>query len=204
MNVLPMQTSQTFQKMGSLYGGIVSNETIRNVNKRWMGGKELFFGTEKDPLREQYLSFTNTIKKEEMRTRLSFDDLEEAISPTEKLKAISSDDDLWNINDRMRECCIMQPSLRELLKDDSIYGWGYEYDDLPEEDVIGRMISNGEWSSHDDDDDNELVRFFSSHDPDLSDEELDCIQISRDYIDSFLDKEKLSRKDPTSHCGRIE
>ena len=123
-----------------------------------------------------------------------------------KILPIISEEDLFNIPPAMHLPILMYEPIKELLKQERIEGWGYEYNNLPKEDVYGRLIDNGKIedvmtnlkeekigkeTKH-------YIEFnykWNSEDPDLDFDEIDYIEQTRKFLDEFL---KSSRLDPTN------
>jgi hypothetical protein len=86
---------------------------------------------------------------------------------------------------------LLHPDMRRLLEQGRISGWGYDPDDLPEEDMYGRMLNNGvaDFENPNSFNEDDCVVFnyeWDSTDPDLTEEELDAIGATREAIDTIL------------------
>lgn len=188
MQVCQIEKLQSMPTLGALVGTVTSAPIIENFNKQWGNDQAVIFGQTGDPFRDQYKNLTAVLNNIIIPTQDRVIALEqEAITP--RLKAITSEDDLRNISDNMKPVIIMFEPVRKLFEEDRIYGFGYDKKNLPDEDVYGRLLNNN------------TAEFNSKHvpewvlaewqltDPDVSQEELDAIAESREFVAKWIEKQ---------------
>jgi hypothetical protein len=92
---------------------------------------------------------------------------------------------------------LMHAPVKDLFERGLIDGYGYDPTHLPEEDVYGRLIDNGRVSTWYDGPKlpDTFRTIHRSDDPDLTPAELDHIEMTRNFIDTFLIETVF---DPTS------
>ena len=96
-----------------------------------------------------------------------------------------------------------------LFVTNKIWGWDWDPNSFPKEDVYGRLINNGRigWDPRDPSTCPEFIEWnFEQGDPDLEWEQLEAIEQSRRWMADWLEKEmgeNGSRRDPTDLSNRI-
>ena len=91
----------------------------------------------------------------------------------------------------MLEPIVTFEPVKQLIKDEKIYGFGINYEDIPEEDVWGRLCSNGVVEL-DEDTDVSKVKLewkWESTDPEYTFEDIEAISKTRDFISKFIEQE---------------
>ena len=202
MNVLPLINLTHTPNLGTLLGTSGRQDILKRITNSWNNNRPSVFGTAQDKFANMYNNLMGTIRDSITSTENIVKSVGNTLFNNDIICPVLSERDLWNINPTMQWHLMHHQPLRDLLEDDKIYGWDYTPDDLLKEDVVGRMITNGEWDSNSNED--TQTWYWHSNDPDISEKELATIANSRAYITSFLEKElKGSKKDPTNLSGRI-
>lgn len=115
-------------------------------------------------------------------------------------RPLTTEQDLAVVPDLMKMPILMYEPVLSLFKQGRINGFGFDVDCMPDEDVFGRLISNGRCddiaAALDENGTFELSYQFFSDDPVISFDELDAIEDTRNFIDKFL---KDSDLDPTDY-----
>ena len=115
------------------------------------------------------------------------------------IRPIVTEEDLKYIPASMHLPIIMYQPVRELLEQGRISGFGYNPDHLPKEDVYDRLINNG--TVHDVSaviDDEGRIPFeweFKSTDPILSDDELNHIEATREFMLKLINTSDIDMTD---------
>jgi hypothetical protein len=103
---------------------------------------------------------------------------------------------------------LSMPRIRQLVEQGKLYGFGVDTDAIPTEDIFGRICRNndvelnppGDWQP-------EYITFsHCSLDPVLEEDEIEAIDTTRRWFDSFLD-EQMGKDgdlyDPTDYPNKI-
>ena len=121
-------------------------------------------------------------------------------------RAITDQEQLCYVHPMMQLPIVCMPEIRKLHKEGLVYGFGIPVDAVPEEDVYGRLISNGEVvveSVKENPEDIYQEWIHRTDDPVLSESELDNIQTTRKFIREFLAKQEKQKDqvklDPTDY-----
>ena len=141
---------------------------------------------------------------------------------SDTIKSITTKKGLLNVPPVMHDCILRYKPINDLLKQDRIFGFGLEYEDVKMGDPYARMINNGLLKNAGDilsdksnwkkkisngkkidvlKDKEELycISIWKDSDPSITFEELDYIQETRDFIDEILANTNL---DPTDFSSR--
>jgi len=120
------------------------------------------------------------------------------------IRPLIKEEDFQSVPPSMYMPIVLYPPVRRLLEQGRISGFGFDPDHLPEEDVYGRLINNGTvydvLGSADKDGNVWLTWEWCSLDPNLSFDELDAIEKTRETIARILSNTMF---DPTDYpCER--
>jgi len=94
----------------------------------------------------------------------------------------------------MEIALLTSPMIRKALENDEIYGFGLHPHDLPDRDVVGRLINNGIT-----DDNGHGMAYITSDDPVFSIADLDNIEDTRNFMETLLE----NGIDPTDYPSRV-
>ena len=188
--------------LGAMIGNTHSSEVLERLNMASGGG--VIFGQPGDPIRDRYQHLTGVL----MNTLHAADDLimktRQMIQQPEKMVPITSIEAVQTMPPCMQLPFVMYEPIRTLLTDKRIDGFGIDPRFLPDEDVYGRLISNGKADISAGD--KEFVWEWRTDDPKLSEEDLDAIEQTRNWIDRWLVEEMQpggEYRDPTDPSNKI-
>lgn len=193
-------TCHTTPNLGSFLGNKGGQRLVEELNFRLSanGGGTVFAQNSSSSIQERMNMFlTNVIEPE----RLDTEHFMEVIGNTfiDAIRPIVSVEDLeQGIPLSMHESIITYAPVKTLLEAEEIYGFGYRIQDLPKEDRIGRLISNGvvDLSEPEPEGGYVMTWEWDLDDPDLSLEELNHIERTRNWMREFIEQTKF---DPTSY-----
>lgn len=180
---------------GLFMGTGVSSDVIASVN-RSIGASD-YFGSALDPYRDSYNAYVSRYVRPVIEAQQEIKREHGKAFKMDAIYALTSREDLMHTPPSMELPILMHPEVRWLLEKGRIEGYGYTPDDLPEEDCYGRLINNGRrttWAGGDAYEDVFRVTRCST-DPQLTAQELDDIERTRNFIDDFLYSTMF---DPTS------
>jgi hypothetical protein len=127
------------------------------------------------------------------------------IRATNNIVPIACEDDLLAVPVVMQIPILTHPRVRQLFEDGRIEGWGLDPRQLPEEDVVGRLIDNGKCGDEINDQGqwefkSDMHWSWYDDDPDHSQEELKLLDVSRQFVQDYIDRQLSPEgelKDPT-------
>ena len=211
MYIAPMSELSVTPALGSLLGTSVSTDVLAQLNSQYGNQGGVIFGQPGDPYLENFTHFRELIQNKFVHTEQIVQSTYEAISNPYAIQAITSEEQLYNTPVSMQLPILMFEPIRQLFMDDRIYGYGFKKENLPQEDVFGRLINNG-CVVYDRDHyaDGKLPEFveeeWRSDDPKLSFDELDAIEATRDWVLGYL-RQQMSvegeMRDPTDPSNKI-
>ena len=183
---------------GALLGTAGTAALIDSINDSLGGSK--YFGTSRDPFSDIHNAFVENFVKPIQYNTTKLTNLMNIVLNPDVIRAITSEDQLAAIPPCMQESIVMYPPVRQLLTEGRIYGFGYDPAWLPEEDVWGRLINNGVCDgvleAFARDGKVTVVSEWHSTDPKCSQDEIDLVEKTREFIHSILTTTKY---DPTDY-----
>ena len=205
MLVHQMQTLHATPSLGALVGSITSERVISDFNAA-QGGTAVLFGQAGDPYSDRYHNLMNVFNTVIAPVHIQVQAIREEI--TEPVyKAITCEADLMDISDNMKLPILMHKPVLELFKQDKIYGFGFDKDSLPEEDVYGRYVDNHTAEYSGDSIQEEITAEYCTTDPDFTANDIVAIGLSRQFVEEWLAKQlgpDGSRIDPTDMSNVIK
>lgn len=190
--------------IGSILGSQGSRHFLDSINEELSAGSSgVYFGSAADRYKDHYQSFVDKVVTPIIKTAKTIKNTLKHVVEKDKIISINNIETLEaGIPVTMELPIIMYEPIKNLLKEESIYGFGYEYENIKDtEDVYGRLISNGFVQLNGPDADEYIVSEWKSTDPVVTFEELDNIEETRMFIDTFL--EEHEGVDFTSYPDRI-
>ena len=187
---------------GALLGSVTKQSIIDSINRT--SGSNVYFGQMDNPVSAEFQALKQIVASAEAQGTRIFNQMQQ-LSNLNTLHAdiiaVNSIDDLRDVPQSMWMPILMYEPIRKLHQDGVIFGYGLDPNCVPEEDVYGRLIHNGE-SHYNATNPSKFVSWeFSSNDPNISIADLECIETTRNFIDGFL-YEQLSEDgkllDPTN------
>lgn len=182
----PVMYSGATPPINALIGNSVNPDVLQEINAHY---GSTFYGERYDPINNAFMmNHVLPLRQASMqiehtvRSMLSSDQ----IVPLTQIAHFES------IPTAMHFPILLYPPVLELFRQGRLDGFGYDLRDLPQEDVYGRLLSNGhikDVAAHLDPK-TECVTFkwhIKSSDPELSRTELRAIDLTRSYIDEILE-----------------
>ena len=188
--------------IGALLGTSGRSELIQEINSHCGGGS--FFGSEMDPYRDSYNVFMQTIVEPIRQARTGLQQVSSSLNKVDQYRSITNLEELERgIPPCMRMGILTYAPIRKQLEEERIDGFGIKAEDLPDEDVYGRLISNGQVEIHsstlDKDGKIDVKWEFSTDDPEITRDELDMLEDTRTFIDKFMSDEDTKYLDFTDY-----
>lgn len=204
VRVFEIQSLSMTPTLGALVGTCGSQTVIDNLNQMYGSSGGVIFGQQGNPYQDRYsilmgqlatnLEAADTVVRETTAVLLAPD----------VIKPILSEEALRACPVSMQLPILMYAPIRGLMQDDRIFGYGFEKENLPEEDVFGRLINNGRVQltglAKDEKIPDYLVWTWKTSDPYLTDVELEHIDATRSWLDQWLFDEMAvggKYRDPT-------
>lgn len=181
---------------GSLFGTLAPKELLSQINMDLTNSG--FFNSIDDRLSECRQAFiTNVIEPVRNIGNTALNIIGSVLGGN-RIIPITEEDMLRAIPTCMHMPILQYAPVKKLFDQGRIFGFGYDY--VPDEDPYGRLINNGTCfdvlDNMDENDEITLTWEFRSDDPELSFEDLDAIEETRNFIDKFLLESNL---DPTDY-----
>lgn len=191
MQVLSLITLPQAIPMGVYTGQAGAQAVLEDLNASWRNcGTGVIFG--QDSFGEKFKAFSSMIGQQITEIKNTVLRSVEAVCCPNKFQEITCKEDLYHIPACMFIPILTAPDVRPLFEAGRLDGFGVTADQLPEEDVYGRLINNGRFTSDDPkihDPDFCISWTFKSGDPDLTRDQLDCIETSREFISTFIEEQ---------------
>lgn len=187
-------TSDAMLSSGML-GTSVSNSILSTLqtNFRKLGNVNTIFQKEKELFTKRFIQ---PIRKAIAKVKHITKDYKH----NDAFRPIVKKEQLGYIPPCMHESILTYKPIYDLLKEDRIFGFGYDFKNIREDDPYARMISNGMCKDADEKILNNkgvnCENIWKDDDPELTFDEIDYIEYTRDYIDELL---KNSKIDPTDY-----
>ncbi len=181
--------------MGALLGTSASSEVLQEINNR-QGAT--FFGSRYDAVND---SFMQNIIAPMRQSEMTLKNMSAAMLNPDQIISLVEPEHYTNIPASMHMPILLYAPVRDLLRRGRIDGFGYDEEQLPEEDIYERLLNNGHIQSLSDaytSKDSDIVTFhwdINSHDPELSVNDRDAIRETREYVDYLLTN---TDRDPTN------
>lgn len=192
--------------IGALLGTQGQKEILDQINASY--GSSSFFGSSEDPFANQHNYFINKIVEPIRMVASQFkQQFKEMLNKNENvIRPIISVKDLENgIPECMWDAICLHPVIRNFGEQHRVDLFGMDTKYFPKENVYERLIHNGETTFTFDElkknNGEYTVEFeYRSTDPDLSDDDLECINDTYNFIDLFYsDLDRLYEKTNKKH-----
>ena len=187
IRVHSLQSLSILPSIGAMLGTTHSEEVLDRL--RQQNGAGVIFGQEGDPYADKYNALCSLVHDQFGEADRTIQVIQEVIMHPNTYRAIESVEDLYAVPECMVEPILMLPAISGLLKDGRIYGYGIKPENLPEEDVFGRLIDNGKVECVDGKMPDTYVWHWKSDDPVITEEELDNVKKTREWVSDFLVKQ---------------
>ena len=188
-----VSSTSAFPGLGNLLGTGVGTDVFRAINA---DGHKSFFGSDFDDLSNRfYEKYVIPMNRVDLELSHAVNNI---LNP-DRIRPLIAINDFKAIPLCMEMAICLYPPVRQGIEEGRMEGFGYIPDSLPTEDVFGRMIENFRCddvlAASDDDGYFPLSGTMYSDDPDLSDDELDAIEATRNFIRNKILRETMM--DPT-------
>lgn len=173
-------------------GSTGMQDVIDHMNSRWnTQGSGVIFG--EGVFGDRYRAFTDLVSSRQSNTIRMVEKAIQSVTCPDMFQYISCVEDLERVPPCMYVPLLTHAPMRKLLEEGRISGWGVNIGELPEEDICGRLINNGRIDTADEewrkDKERGVSYIFKSDDPDYTIEQLNMIETSRAFIDSYLEEQ---------------
>lgn len=210
MQILSLVELPAVLPLGCYTGQCGSQAVLDELNATWRNsGSGVIFG--QDTFGERFKAFSNMVTSQVKSIANTVIKTVECITCPNKIQVIESIEDLNRVPACMYIPILTMPEVRPLFEAGQLNGWGLDIGDLPQEDVVGRLLRNGTLNSADPEytRDQPMTFEFKSGDPNYTFEELDKIETTRRWISSFLEEQlgpegdHLDITDPGNRMGKL-
>jgi len=186
--------------IGTILGTVGNADVLNSINNRM--SNSCFFNSSDDVFQKDRNQFIQTFIAPIKANIIKLKNITKKVKDKhpDEIVALTSDDDFIEIPPAMFLPILTYAPVKRLFEQGRIFGFGYEYENIKDqEDVYGRLINNGLVSGIRSDNlpkDGYIIHecVYKSHDPDLTFDELDMIEDTREYIDKLLETTQF---DPT-------
>ena len=189
----PIKTG-AYPSVASIMGSLGSQALMNELNES--SGASRFFGSEQDRFAANFNKWTTSIVAPWYQQETKLEIASQTLLRKDVIMSLTSLEDFKYIPPVMQLPILLTPEVMLLLKQGRIDGFGFTFDQLKDvEDVYGRLIDNGlcecvqENLLKDEETGESYIlteEHFWSDDPKFSDEELDKIADTRDFVRSVI------------------
>jgi hypothetical protein len=193
--------------LGSLFGTSASPELINQINASLP--TQGVFGTALDPFKVHYENFKQQIINPILATHEQIQSLKTMTTEVQEDKIVS----IYNVDQLEFQCpkamhmpILLHTPIRQLYEQGKISGWGYDISSLSNidskeiaPDIYGEMLKSCV-ADMDYEKDQGLVgySYWDSTYPDLTLDELEDIQETREFLDDLLEYSDIDPTDPSN------
>jgi len=190
MQIMPLVSLAATPSIGGILGSTGSKSFLDSINQELSRGSGVYFGSMADKYKDHYKSFVDNVVMPTISTAKIIKDTFSRVTDTNRIISINSLDLLeQGIPAAMQLPVVLYPPIKKLLKEEMIYGFEYEYDNIKDvEDVWGRLIDNGTAVLNGPDADEYMEWEWKSTDPIHVIEDIDNMEETRQFIDEFLEE----------------
>ena len=211
MYIAPLAEALITPSLGSLLGTSATSDVLSYLNNQYGNHNGVIFGQAGDPLADRFNNLMTLVQTQLVDTNMMIQQTTLAVSNPLQIQAITSEEQLYNTPVSMQLPILMYQPIRELFEQDRIYGYGFCKENLPQEDVFGRLIDNGKVTLNknfyaDGKIPDYMVEEWVTTDPNLTFDELDAIEATREWVEKYLReqmREGGEMRDPTDPSNKI-
>lgn len=182
---------------GALLGTRGSAQLLQTINDSL--GNSNFFDSAQNVYRSVSNAFIENIVQPMREMGQALQHVSRTLFNPDEYRVLETQEDFLYAPPCMHLPIVMYAPMRKLLEQGRIDGYGYDPDNLPEEDVYGRLCNNGTVAdvleACGENDSCDLVYEWWDDDPDLSPDEIAAVARTREMIDHIL---AATKWDPTS------
>lgn len=190
MQVLRIIDLPTCVPLGVYTGQSGQQAVLDRLNATWQNsGSGVIFG--QDCWGDRYKAFTDLITNRDKEVIKAVERTIEVTFRPDKIQEIFSLEDLKEVPPCMFIPILTMPNMRSLFEEGKLDGWGIKSQDLPDEDIAGRLLNNGTFCTGDEGYTRDsLVSFtIQTGDPDYTFDELSILRSSREWISEELERQ---------------
>lgn len=183
---------------GALLGTSGTKDILDGISESF-GMNTDYFGSVDDVFSARRESFISTHIDPILQQSVFVEGVIEKIEQPDEFVPITNENDLLHIPPCMHVAILCDPVVKDLLEDERIDGFGIEAKDLPKNDPYNNLLSGYVEDITEAWDENGTVEYvctFDEMDPELSDDEIDHLRDTREYIREVIEK---TYKDPTKY-----
>ena len=200
MNIRELSFNSNLTSLGAILGTCGSQSLIDGINEQCGSGS--FFGNmERDPFSTGFYNFMQQVIEPLRETKHLLETVSAQVQEPDVFKAITTVEELRKgIPPCMQLGVIYHPPVRQMLEEERIDGFGINPKTLEKKDPYEDLIKSGKWEGNSLDIQGEWagVTFYEkSTDPELTYEEIRCLEATRKFIDKFMADEETKHYDPT-------
>lgn len=211
MRVLSLISLPSAVPLGYYVGQQGGQAVLDELNASWRNsGSGVLFG--QDTFGERFKAFSALVTAEANQIKDTVLKTIEATCCPNMIQEITCAEELGNIPVCMYVPILTMPVARSLFESGQIEGWGVKSQDLPAEDVVGRLINNGSFDTSDPNyDRNACVTWtIQTGDPNFTYEELRKLRETREFISKFIEEQmgengdNLDFTNPGARMGKLK
>lgn len=191
----------------SIMGSTGSQELIAKINAA--AGTGTHFDTDDDPFRSDFAYFKEHVVEPIRATSRRVASVAERLIQLDAMRPLVTADDLKAIPPSMHLPIVYFKPIRKMLEEERIDGFGIDAKNLDDEDPYELPCASGYVTF-----DSETLaknggkltihRYETSHDPELTHDEIVAIRETREFLNEFVQDDATSHFDPTCypalHC----
>ena len=187
---------------GALLGTSGTSQLIKQINDQ-SGFNSNYYGTSNDLFGTTYRNFMSGVIQPARQAQVMLQQAQMAVNLPDVSRPLDSVAEFEKgVPPCMYDGILMYPPIRKLAEDNRIEAFGIDVMTYPVEDSYGRLINNGTVvltaDKFQDDGTVEFVWEWKSTDPDITQEALDDLEVTRLYLEQFLNSDDTHHLDPTS------
>lgn len=201
MLVQSMELDTNIISLSSLLGVRGYQEVLQSINQT-SGGS--YYGSESDPYREGFQNFITNVVEPVRQAGMAIYNTARELIIRDEIRCINSVAELKKgIPPKMQLPIVYYEPIRTMLDDGDIDGFGIDPSKLAKDDPYKELCEAGtvSFTAEELPDDGSYVQevVWDSTWPDLTPEEAMNLQMTREFIDTFLKDEVTKYLDPTNY-----
>lgn len=208
MIIHPVMSFKSLPSIGMFSGNAGSNMHTHEINQylaRTGGGTAFAQNSSRDMMDHLNLFYAQVLEPQRQATQDFM--MMIGTSLISDIKYITSVEDLeGGIPPAMQMAILTQPDIREKFEAGLIYGFGILPEELPHEDVWGRLINNGRVDlSEPCPEEGRVMKWeFWLDDPEWCYDDLVAVRKSRDWLTSFMDQTGFDVTNYPNRVGKLK
>lgn len=190
---------------GALMGTTGSAQLVQSINEQFGGAG--FFGSVNDAYTSVTNAFIRNIVRPMQAMEQSLQHLSRTLFNPDEIRALVTMEDYKYIPPCMQLPIVMYTPVRKLLEQGRVSGFGYDVENLPDENPFERIVNNGycedilEAATAAGSDYISLEWEWRDDDPDLSIDEIENVAATFEYVDYILANTLMDPTDIVTERG---